>query len=67
MNEVLFSRLQELHQRKPETKVLLQADRQLSYEKVMEIVDLISLSGFSEVGLIAKPKQKSIGERGGRE
>ena len=56
VDEILFARLQELQQRKPDTRILLQADRKLSYNTVMDTLDLISRSGFNEVGLIAKPK-----------
>jgi biopolymer transport protein TolR len=58
VDEVLLARLQELQQRKPGTQILLHADRRLSYNTVMEALELISRSGFVEVGLIAKPAQK---------
>jgi biopolymer transport protein TolR len=57
-DEVLLARLQELQQRKPSTQILLQADRRLSYNTVMETLELITRSGFVQVGLIAKPVKK---------
>ena len=58
VDEVLLARLQELQQRKPNTQILLQADRRLSYNRVMDALELISSSGFDQVGLIAKPADK---------
>ncbi|MCI0416838.1 biopolymer transporter ExbD [bacterium] len=55
VGEVLLNRLQELQQREPGARILLQADRRLSYDTVMMALELISRSGFLEVGLIAKP------------
>ena len=58
VDEILLARLQELQQRKPDTQILLQADRRLSYNTVMEALELIAGSGFVQVGLIAKPAGK---------
>lgn len=58
MDEILLARLQELHQTRPGTQILLQADRRLSYNTVMGALELIARSGFDQVGLIAKPAQK---------
>jgi len=59
IRETLVARLQELHQRHPQTRILLHADRRLTYDKVMEVVSLISGSGFVEIGLIAKPVERA--------
>jgi biopolymer transport protein TolR len=58
VDDVLLARLQELQQRKPSTQILLQADRRLSYNTVMDALELIARSGFDQVGLVAKPAEK---------
>ncbi len=63
IEDILTGRLQELHRRSPDTKILLHADRRLRYDKVMQTLDLISSSGFSEIGLVAQPLSSQTGTR----
>ncbi len=58
--EALVARLQDLYRRDAKMSVLLQADRRLQYDRVMQVLDLIAEAGFPQVGLIAKPAEQTV-------
>ena len=54
----LGERLAALHAGAPETRVLVRADRSLSYGRVLEVMGEIAASGFTKVALVSQPPHK---------
>ena len=51
----LQSRLTETYKEKPGTAVVLQAHHGLTLQEVTRILDVVKLSGISDIGLVTKP------------
>jgi biopolymer transport protein TolR len=50
-----------IHEAEPEHEVIVRGDRRLQYEKVSEVLTLISQAGFTRVGLITEKRQPPAG------
>ncbi len=57
----LVATLAAIHQAEPDREVIVRGDRRLSYEKVSEVLTLVSRAGFGRVGLITEKRQESTG------
>lgn len=53
--EILADRLQDLHERQPESLLFVRADRQLKYGEVCSILDVMSTHGFHNLSLQVEP------------
>jgi biopolymer transport protein TolR len=51
----LGDRLSALHASAPDTRVLVRADKSLSYGRVLEVMGEIASSGFTKVALVSQP------------
>lgn len=56
--EALADRLATLHAAAPETRVLVRADKSLSYGRVLEVMGEIASSGFTKVALVSQPAKR---------
>jgi len=55
----LIPRLEAVARAKPETRIFVRGDKNVSYGEVMSVMGLVQESGFSRVALITKlPKEK---------
>jgi biopolymer transport protein TolR len=57
----LIDTLATLHTAEPDHEVIVRGDRHLQYERISEVLTLISRAGFTRVGLIAERWQESGG------
>jgi biopolymer transport protein TolR len=53
----ITARLRALHDQNGEATVLVNGDRDASYQKVMSAIDLIKEAGFQQVSLISRPQE----------
>ncbi len=56
--DALADRLGALHATNPDTRVLVRADRSLSYGRVLEVMGEIAASGFTKVALVSQPPKR---------
>ncbi len=56
--DALPDRLAALHAERPDARVLVRADRALSYGRVLETMGEIASSGFTHVALVSQPKRR---------
>jgi biopolymer transport protein TolR len=54
--EELIRRIKEKQKRKPDQPVVISADKDVKYEKVIEVMDLLQQNQVKKVGLLAKPR-----------
>ncbi len=57
----LVDTLTAIHAAEPDREVLVRGDRHLQYERVSEVLTLISRAGFTRVGLMAERRQEPEG------
>ena len=57
----LVATLAAIYLAEPEHEVIVRGDRRLQYEKVSEVLTLISQAGFTRVGLVTEKRQASAG------
>ncbi len=57
----LVATLAALHEAEPDREVIVRGDRHLQYEKVSEVLTLISNAGFERVGLVTEKRQAPEG------
>lgn len=57
----LMETLTAIHAAEPDREVIVRGDRHLQYERISEVLNLISRAGFTRVGLIAERGQESGG------
>lgn len=50
----LATRLKAISGNKPDTRVFVRADKGIAYGRVMEVMGVLTTSGFSKVGLVAE-------------
>jgi biopolymer transport protein TolR len=55
-DSVLAATLATLHEADPDREVIVRGDRHLKYEKVSEVLTLISAAGFERVGLVTEKR-----------
>ena len=53
----ITARLRAIHDQNGEATVLVNGDRDASYQKVMSAIDLIKEAGFQQVSLISRPQE----------
>jgi biopolymer transport protein TolR len=53
----ITTRLRAIHDQNGEATVLVNGDRDASYQKVMSAIDLIKEAGFQQVSLISRPQE----------
>ncbi len=56
--DALTDRLTALHATAPDTRVLVRADKSLSYGRVLEVMGEIASSGFTRVALVSQPPKR---------
>ena len=52
-----------LHAAEPDREVVVRGDRALHYEKVCEVLTLLTEAGFTRVGLVTERREATPGER----
>jgi biopolymer transport protein TolR len=57
--ENLIQRLQAVTEAKPDTRIYVRGDQQLSYGRIMEVVGAINAAGFNKVALMTEMHQSS--------
>ena len=55
--EEITARLRAIHAQNREATVLVNGDRDASYQKVINAIDLIKEAGFQQVSLISRPQE----------
>jgi biopolymer transport protein TolR len=60
-DSALAATLAALHEAEPDREVIVRGDRHLQYEKVSEVLTLISAAGFERVGLVTEKRQAAEG------
>jgi biopolymer transport protein TolR len=53
----ITTRLRAIHDQNRDATVLVNGDRDASYQKVMSAIDLIKEAGFQQVSLISRPQE----------
>jgi biopolymer transport protein TolR len=53
----LYIKLKAFHQKNPYQKIMLEADKHCSYDRVMELIHIVNQAGFSHIGLVTHPLQ----------
>ncbi|MGN6512485.1 MAG: protein TolR [Lysobacteraceae bacterium] len=53
----ITTRLRAIHDQNGEATVLVNGDRDASYQKVIDAIDLIKEAGFQQVSLISRPQE----------
>ncbi len=51
-------RLSTLHLKEPTAEIIIRADKDVRYERVIEVIDAGRESGFSSIGLATLPKER---------
>jgi biopolymer transport protein TolR len=54
--DVLTARLRAIHDQNPDATVLVNGDRDASYQKIISAIDLINAAGVTRVSLISRPE-----------
>ena len=58
----LAATLAAIHEAEPDREVIVRGDRHLQYEKVSEVLTLVSHAGFERVGLVTEKRQDGEGK-----
>ncbi len=54
--DALTARLRAIHDQNPDATVLVNGDRDASYQKIISAIDLINAAGVTRVSLISRPE-----------
>ena len=54
----LAATLKAIKEQKPQTNILLRADKNVNYGRVMEVMSSLQLAGLVDVGLVTEPAQR---------
>jgi biopolymer transport protein TolR len=54
--EELTARLRAIHEQNPDATVLVNGDRDASYQRIINAIDLINAAGVTRVSLISRPE-----------
>ncbi|MGB8275483.1 MAG: protein TolR [Alphaproteobacteria bacterium] len=55
--ENLIARLQAITENKPDTRIFVRGDKSIAYGRILEIMGLVSVAGFTHVALVAELPQ----------
>lgn len=61
--DVLVPRLAALAQANPDLRIFVRGDRSIDYGRVMQVMGMVSQSGFTKVALIAEPPLPSKAQK----
>ena len=58
----LIPKLRAITERRPDVRIFIRGDREISYGRVMEVMGVLNAAGFNNVALVTEPRKSASDE-----